>query len=354
MQDYYISKNLDENIKLEQYLKENGATKIIEYQNGKSTWKYNDYIIEISKDGSYEIRNILPYALANNEIYNDIEAGFLIDINLNVEESKRAIARKKIKSINISPVVPEDFNVSYDVSAMQDSSVILYAIKAEGEDMYDVTIVPTNGEMVYTPYNSNSLFSSCNNLKSIDLKNLDTSYTEEMFGVFFGCSSISSLDLSSFNTSNVNTMQSMFYNCTSLKEINLNSFDTSKTKDMENMFAYCSSLEQLNLINFDTSKVTSMVNMFIDCSKLEKLDISKFNTENVTAMTCMFQSCRALKELDLTSFNTKNVERMEYMFFYCTNLNVIYVSDTWIYRDTVKKENMFLNCKAGDVTLKSN
>lgn len=93
---------------------------------------------------------------------------------------------------------------------------------------------------------TNAMFYGCNNLKSVDLSNFDTSNVTKMNEMFTYCYNLTSLDLSSFNTSNVTTMNNMFGYCSGLTSLNLSSFDTSIVTDFQNMFGYCS-----NLINVD-------------------------------------------------------------------------------------------------------
>ena len=105
------------------------------------------------------------------------------------------------------------------------------------------------------------MFHNCTSLKSINLKNVNTSSANNMNGMFELCSSLETLNLSSFDTSKVTTMTQMFYGCTSLKSLDLSNFETPELKEAIRMFESCSSLVLLNLLNFDTSKVTDSWDM---------------------------------------------------------------------------------------------
>ena len=59
-----------------------------------------------------------------------------------------------------------------------------------------------------------------------------------------------------FNTRNVPNMCHLFSSCWNLKELDLSTFNTEKVNDMSYMFYHCSGLEKLNLSNFNTNKVT--------------------------------------------------------------------------------------------------
>ena len=145
------------------------------------------------------------------------------------------------------------------------------------------------------PVSTNSWFSSCKKLTSVDLGNLDTSYVTNMSGMFSDCSSLASL--------------------------NLSGFDTSIVKDMSSMFSGCSSLASLDLSGFNTSHVENMLCMFLNCSSLASLDLSGFDTGNVTGKkNSMFYGCSGLKQVTLR-------ERWKFPFADCDLPATMYVKD---------------------------
>ena len=181
-----------------------------------------------------------------------------------------------------------------------------------------------------TPINATSchrMFSCCSNLKSLDIRNFDTSSVIDMRYMFSGCSKLTSLDFTGFDTSQVINMKGMFDGCSSLTFLDLGSFDTNKVTNMRDMFAGCSSLISLNLSKFNTSNVTDMGAMFNDCSKLTVLDLSNFNTSKVTDMGWMLSDCSNLTLLDISNFNTSNVTNMYAMFNSCSSITLLDLSN---------------------------
>lgn len=164
-----------------------------------------------------------------------------------------------------------------------------------------------------------SMFSSCQNLISLDLTGLDTSSVTTMEYMFHYCDSLKSLDLLELNTSAVTTMEKMFYNCRSLTSLNLTNFNTSSLTKMYGMFSECQSLKSLDLSSFNTSAVTDMSYMVNGCSVLTSLNLSSFDTSAVTNMSMMFYNCKGLTSLILgpNFFKTPNVTGID--FFYCIN-----------------------------------
>lgn len=168
--------------------------------------------------------------------------------------------------------------------------------------------------------NMSSIFANCTSLESVDLSKLNTKNVTDMSDMFFKCSNLKSIDLSNFDTSNVENMSYMFGDCNGLTEINLNDLNTKKVTNMMSMFANCKNLNEIDLIDLDTDNVTNTSYMFTGCLNLTKLDLSNFNTSNVTNMSYMFASCESLKDVNLENLETKKVENMNGMFYVCRNL----------------------------------
>ncbi len=189
------------------------------------------------------------------------------------------------------------------------------------------------------------MFASCNDLKSVNLADLDTSQVTNMSCMFASCQALTSLDVSNFDTSKATNMNSMFASCQALTSLDVSNFDTSKATNMNSMFSSCKALTSLDVSNFDTSKVTNMSWMFHDCRSLTTLDVSNFDTSNVTSMCEMFASCQALTSLDVSNFDTSKVTNIDNMFNDCRSLTTLDLSNfdtsnvTSIYK-------MFYDCRS--------
>lgn len=108
----------------------------------------------------------------------------------------------------------------------------------------------------------------------------------------------------------------MFSSCENLTSLNVSSFDTRNVTDMGYMFYGCyNNLTSLDLSSFDTRNVTNMSNMFNDCRKLRSLNLSSFNTEKVRDMECMFMNIRYINALDLSGFSFAANPTVTYMLY---------------------------------------
>ena len=174
----------------------------------------------------------------------------------------------------------------------------------------------------------NNFTSACKDeLKTLDLSNLDTSQVTSMIEAFYQCSNLTSIDLTNVNTSKVTDMTLMFYSCGKLESVDLSGFDTSNVTNMDGMFDQCKGLTSLDVSNFDTSNVTLFERMFYGCNNLTSLDISNFDTSKLIGLSDMFGGCNSLSDLYL-NFNISNITyslgSFPYTFSYCFSLkNVV-------------------------------
>ena len=176
------------------------------------------------------------------------------------------------------------------------------------------------------------------------MSNFSTENVTNMSNMFSSCEQLASLDVSNFNTEKVTTLNSMFWDCGQLTSLDVSNFNTKNVTGMTGMFCGCGQLTSLDVSNFNTEKVTNMGSMFNGCKKLTSLDVSNFNTENVTSMSSMFSGCWQLTSLDLSNFNTNKVRQMSYMFYLSSNLKTIYASDMFVTTKIQGSLNMFKGC----------
>ena len=278
--------------------------------------------------------------------------------------------KEKITSITTKKdnIVPATALASFDVSDEQNKSVMAYIEDdGTGAGTYKLTIGGRNG--IIANESMKNYFLGFTNVKTIDLSNLDTSFTTNMDSMFINCSSLADLNMENFNFSKLTTPGVLFYNTsenikvsmknanfenlsnfsdlfrfissldlsganftgTNLKKlfdtnsycdlisINLSNAITNDVTDMSYMFSRCDKLKEINLTNFDTSSVTNMASMFYGCTNLEEINVTSFNTSKVTNMSSMFGYCPKLKSLDLSNFNTSKVTNMSSIVD-CTSL----------------------------------
>ena len=201
--------------------------------------------------------------------------------------------------------------------------------------------------------NMSNMFYNCNSLTELNINNFDTSNVSNMSRMFYGCYRLTKLDLTNFNTSKVTNMALMFTGCASLTKLDLTKFDTRNLTNMQSMFSSCTKIKELDIRNFNTSKVTNMLKLFSDCTSLIEIDLTNFNTSNVIDMSNMFFNCRSMEEIDVSSFDTTKVNNMSEMFANLLKINTIYVGSKWTMANVTISNDMFLNSKVQQVTLKT-
>ena len=207
----------------------------------------------------------------------------------------------------------------------------------------NVVIEPSFADVL--PTSCAGWFVGLANLASITgLEYLNTSEVTTMSSMFSGCEALTSLDLKNFNTSKAKSMYAMFQRCDRLTSLDLTNFDTSEVTNMQYMFYGCSGLTSIDLTNVNTSKVTSMNSMFQNCQNLTSIDLTNFDTSKVTSMQYLFCGCSSLTSLDLTNFNMQNASLINSMFKECSALKTIYCDDDWKTNTINNSADLFLDC----------
>ena len=183
------------------------------------------------------------------------------------------------------------------------------------EGCSSLTGVNFENTSIYNITSTAKMFQNCESLNNIDIDTFNTENAKDMSKMFEGCSSLENATfIEGLSTKSAESLEGMFSGCSEIKSLNLSGYDTSNVKDMSGMFKGMDNLEELEINSFDTKKVENMSEMFESCTSIANLDLSNFNTEKVTNMDKMFSSCEKLEEVDLTSFNVDNCNSFSSMF----------------------------------------
>ncbi len=176
------------------------------------------------------------------------------------------IERDQISSVTVLDTLSDISDMSWDVSANKDGSVMAWVTADPDESgFYDLFIAGEGG--VKANPDCRYLFAGYENAESIN---------------FHDC----------FDTSDVTTMAYMFYNCKKAKQIDVSGFDTSDVTDMSSMFRSCTSLETVDLSGFDTSNVNNFVMMFYGCGNLVSVGIDGLYIREGADTTDMYTGTR--------------------------------------------------------------
>ena len=265
--------------------------------------------------------------LAAIDDYND-EAGPLFPGETG--DISRSNVEKIVFVDNIN--IPNDAIDSYDVSALNDGSVMTWFTDVDQDGMLE-RYFGANGKVVANP-NSSHLFGWYFNLKEIDVTNLDVSQITKMSNMFeFFATDITNFDISfieNWDVSKVTNMRCLFSSAgqssTTWTVGDLSNWDTSNVTDMSGMFSYVAHDAQVFDVSFienwDTSNVTKMNMMFLEAgfnsSTWNIGDLSSWDTGKVTDMSRMFTragyATRNFNISSISNWNTSNVTNMESMF----------------------------------------
>ena len=254
----------------------------------------------------------------------DTEYSVMTNLNKNLDKFRSDEYKEKIVSVTFKNTIniPSNVVVQWDMSMIQDNSVIGYLTPASEEGMYDLVIC-ANGK-IEAPVSMTDFFAGMKNVKTIDLRNLYTDNVIHMNGMFYNCSSLTTLDLEHFDVSHVNNISSMFCGCINLENLNINGW-TSNEKLVAVGYAFyaCRKLKSIDISGLDVSKVTSFDGTFGECLELEYINISNWEPEKIDSFKAVFRNNKVLKEVDMSSMEFNNSDASITNLFYQTNSNAI-------------------------------
>ena len=102
------------------------------------------------------------------------------------------------------------------------------------------------------------------------------------------------------------------------KQYDLNFIDTSYINDMSGLFEGVK--HDFDVTDWDVSNVTDMSFMFADCTQFNG-DLSVWDVSNVTDMSFMFKNCQKLK-CNLSSWDVRKDVNTKFMFDGCDKMKV--------------------------------
>ena len=248
-------------------------------------------------------------------IFLDNEKVFF-DKNISVKSSKSVkLIIKFYKKITTFKEMFSGCQRIKEVSIKDVETELVLETTSMFEGCSSLTGVKFENTGIYNITSTAKMFQKCSSLNRIEIENFSTNNTKNMSKMFDGCSSLENKTfIEGLSTDSAEILDGMLSGCSKITSLDLSGFNTSNVKDMSGMFKGMTNLEQLEISSFHTENVEYMSEMFESCSSIISLDLSKFNTEKVINMDRMFSSCLKLEEVDLTSFNLTSCNSTEYMF----------------------------------------
>lgn len=200
-----------------------------------------------------DISNVKSVRVTYNEhyTYNIVDTNNCSTINyLAVQDQsdsnkayflKTKLKKDTIESINIlnTITIPSDSLGSYDVSELNNKSIMLWYMDIDSNNLYEVYIGSTGN--VRANINSSKLFANLTNLHDMDLSYLDTTDMVNASNMFANCVNLDELDIDSFTTDNLVNTSYMFINTPTLESISMASAEFTSVDTYTAMFAFSKS-----------------------------------------------------------------------------------------------------------------
>ena len=211
----------------------------------------------------------------------------------------------------------------------------LFASKQQLREVYmnGITICAADNET----WTAEKMFMSCNNLETVELKNLVTKKCTSLSEMFKYCTNLANLDFTGWDVSSVTSMYNMFYSCysknTETKTLDISSFvfNTDELINMEGMFYNCGYTTIRLPETGGIAKASNIKSMFRSCKNL--INVENLNGASFPAATdasYLFAECESLgtgspKTFSIT-LNIPNADWVNNMFNKTKNVEKIDIS----------------------------
>ena len=152
---------------------------------------------------------------------------------------------KKVEFMNTIPDLSDykEGKTKFDVSKEQDGSVIAWV--DENSTMY----IGGRGGII-ADQSLNTMFSYYTSVKEVIFKKvLNTKDSISARNMFLSCENLKTTDINNIDTSQIQNFQMMFANCQNIVELDISSWNVKSAKNMSGMFLNCNTLRTLNIGN---------------------------------------------------------------------------------------------------------
>lgn len=184
-------------------------------------------------------------------------------------------------------------------------------------------------------------FFGCNNLKYVDLSNLDISNADNFYQCFLNCSKLETFKTQDTIFTNLNSelkvgsgFANMFSYCSNLEEIDLSGWSTlpqdNNRYSFSGMFSDCKNLRNVKLPNIKADNINTI---FANCPKLEEVDLTPLIDDKSVIVEASngFKGCSALKKIKVKewTFISTAITEISRPFEGCTSLTTIEGNIYW-------------------------
>lgn len=144
---------------------------------------------------------------------------------------------------------------------------------------------------------------------------------------FYGMENLKTVDVANLDTSSCDDFKMTFGSCVQIETIDLSSWSTASISNLNGTFICCHHLSSLDIDGWNTSKVASFHCLMFHCKKMSSASMQKV-VDNLSVTACandlgfLFDGCEKLTFINLIGWNISNVTNYVHMFFSCCNLTL--------------------------------
>ena len=196
---------------------------------------------------------------------------------------------------------------NFDTSNVTD----MYAMFRRCEMLTSMNISHLNTSNVR---NMSVIFAECKNLIYVNINNLGSNNLNDASAMFNSSSKLEKIDMSGFNFGQTSYVLNNLFGTSSslnnLKYVNMKNVNLGNITDLTAMFYGRKELIYVDLSGVDTSNISNMLVMFYECSKLERIYVSDlWKTDSVTNSNVMFSGCTSLVGGSGTVYDANHIDK---------------------------------------------
>ncbi|MBQ7548476.1 MAG: BspA family leucine-rich repeat surface protein, partial [Clostridia bacterium] len=138
------------------------------------------------------------------------------------------------------------------------------------------------------------LFRYNTTITSVTIKDGARPSGTSLAGLFYQCENLKTADVKGLDTTGVRSFNHLFSYCQKLQTIDVTGWNTSSVLNMSLVFNYCSALTTITgYEDWDTSSAWTIKFLFNRTSSIQKVDLSRWDLSHITNSGWCFQMCGA-------------------------------------------------------------
>ncbi len=189
-----------------------------------------------------------------------------------------SVLRREVRTVTFLDTLADAPDSAWDASSVQDGRVLGWTDRTGGR--LNLYLAAEGG--VTVPRICPALFDRFSSLEEVRFNGcFHLQADSDIREMFSGCEQLRSVDMENLDLNGAANLSSLFRDCKKLEAANCSGWDTSQVRFLSNLFRGCTSLTSLDLSGWDTSQVIDMGGMLYGCASLTDLELGHWERDSL-------------------------------------------------------------------------